>query len=472
MQGNITYGYNAREYCSEVLPLMVVCKKSPHMPESKDILPAKDIEVIQYMKTLRTMHHIEVSTNDQMRFRGLLLDFCARGKLNIINADADLLECIQGNNLEQSARLEFFCCIKAQMQYAHNHRCVTFGNVDFLMYPFRVELEDPSKPHFKKSHLKRKILDFCRPGDDLKVFLGVMECTGEMVGSILLCYYNDDANEAFIKGMGPHLAAYTYQYLKQHKGYTVRCINSALGAFSPTARLSASDSIWNAENRSVRLVGSTTTTSFAARMEERETTFDLSELMVASCVASRDTPRFSDEAKDRVASLHNLRNRPGYNPTPAGDASAISNTTHQTNGAASNRSVVTENIQCHMPELRLELSALKQELLEKSPDDPLFNEPVITESNVKNLSLSSSTSSELKALYKDTKACVLLLKLRLAELKHGVPPPVSGSAGQPSSNAGGVGPASAQGGYVEVPSLPLWMQEEGMGLDAFNNPHL
>jgi hypothetical protein len=234
MQGNVTYGYNA-QYCSEALPPMVVCKKPPCMPESKDILPAKDIEAIQYMKTLHTiMHHIEVSTNDQTRFCGALLDFRAHGKLNCINADADLLECIHANNLEQSERLEFFRCVKAQMQYAHNHCCVTFGNVDFLMYPFRVELEDPSRPHFKKMNLKREILDFCRPGDDLKVFLGVMECTGEKEGSISLCYFKDNANEAFIKGMGLHLAAYTFQYLKQHKGYMIQCINSALGAFSPT----------------------------------------------------------------------------------------------------------------------------------------------------------------------------------------------------------------------------------------------
>jgi hypothetical protein len=123
-------------------------------------------------------------------------------------------------------------------------------------------------------------------------------------------------------------------------------------------------------------------------MEDREPTFDLSELLAASCRAAstRDTPQFSDEARERVAALHNLCNRPGYNPTPAGDASAISNTSHQTNGAASNRSVVTENIQCHMPELCLELSALKQELLERSPDDPLFDEPLMSESNVENLS--------------------------------------------------------------------------------------
>jgi hypothetical protein len=100
--------------------------------------------------------------------------------------------------------------------------------------------------------------------------------------------------------------------------------------------------------------------------------------------------------------MHNLRHRPGFNPTPAGDASAISDTPRQTTGAASNRSVVTSDIQCSMPNLRLELTELKNELLELSPQDPLFDEPVMKESSFDNLSLSSSASTELKALFKDT----------------------------------------------------------------------
>ena len=99
-----------------------------------------------------------------------------------------------------------------------------------------------------------------------------------------------------------------------------------------------------------------------------------------------------------------------------------------------------------MPNLRLELTALKNELLELSPSDPLFDEPVMQEASLDNLSLSSSASAELKALFKDTKACILLLKLRLAELKHAPHPPARGSAGQPPSNDGGAGLASAQGG--------------------------
>jgi hypothetical protein len=74
-----------------------------------------------------------------------------------------------------------------------------------------------------------------------------------------------------------------------------------------------------------------------------------------------------------------------------------------------------------------------------------FDETVMKESSLDNLSLSSSASAELKALYKDTKACILLLKLRLAELKHGSSLPLSGSAGQPPSKVGGAGLASAQG---------------------------
>ena len=442
MQGNITHGYNAREYAGSELPPMVVVKRLPRMPESKDILPPEDIEVIQYLKSLRTMMHIEVSNHDQVRMRGLLTDFRARGKMNCITVDADLLACVQSNSMDQGERLEFFRSIKAQMQYAHNHRCITFASVEFLMYPFHVEVEDPSLPHFKKSTLKREILDFRRPSDDKKVFVGVMECTGEKEGHITLCYYNDDANEAFVNGMAGHLAAFTFQYLRHVKRYTARCINAGLASFSSTARLSAADSSWDAENRSIRTITAITSyNSFATRMEQQEMTFDLNELMRATRAA--DT--YSDRARDRVAAMHNLRNRPGFNPTPAGDALAISDTSRQTTGAASNRSVVTSDIQCSMPNLRLDLSALKNELLELSPEDHLFDEPVMKESSLDNLSLSSSASAELNALYKDTKACILLLKLRIAELKHGSPPPLSGSAGQPPSNEGGAGLASAQG---------------------------
>ncbi len=70
------------------------------------------------------------------------------------------------------------------------------------MYPFTVEVEDPSVPHFRKSNLKREILDFRHPADNKKVFVGVMECTGEKEGHVTLCYYNDDANESFVNGMG------------------------------------------------------------------------------------------------------------------------------------------------------------------------------------------------------------------------------------------------------------------------------
>jgi hypothetical protein len=200
------------------------------------------------------MMHIEVSNHDQVRMRALLSDFRARGKMNCITADADLVACVSDNNMDQADQLEFFRAVKAQMQYAHNHRCITFASVDFLTYPFTVEVTDPSVPHFKKSSLKREILDFRRPSDDKKVFVGVMECTGEKEGHITCCYYNDDANEVFVRGMGGHLAAFTFQYLRQVKGYTVRSINAALSAFSSTARLSAADSTWDPESRSIRTI--------------------------------------------------------------------------------------------------------------------------------------------------------------------------------------------------------------------------
>jgi hypothetical protein len=84
-------------------------------------------------------------------------------------------------------------------------------------------------------------------------------------------------------------------------------------------------------------------------MEQQQMTFDLDELMRATRAV--ETPQFSDAARDPVAAMHNLWNRPGFNPTPAGDASAISDTFRQTTGAASDRLVVTSDIQCSMPNL-------------------------------------------------------------------------------------------------------------------------
>ena len=99
-----------------------------------------------------------------------------------------------------------------------------------------------------------------------------------------------------------------------------------------------------------------------------------------------------------------------------------------------------------MPKLHLELNCLHDALQEVSHDDPLFLCATLKASVVGNdLSLSSSASAALHAMFKDTKESIKLLKICLSKLGCGVPPPASGSAGPSSSTSEGC-PGMAGGG--------------------------
>lgn len=96
-----------------------------------------------------------------------------------------------------------------------------------------------------------------------------------------------------------------------------------------------------------------------------------------------------------------------------------------------------------MPELRITLNALKDKLAVLSADDPLFDDPIMKDDVLEDLSASSSPDDAINAVYKDTKTCITRLTVRISELEHGRPPPRSVSAGPSSADDGGC--AAAQG---------------------------
>jgi hypothetical protein len=73
---------------------------------------------------------------------------------------------------------------------AHNN------NVLWLHQPgvldLYVECTDSTMPSPKKTCLSREILGICTPGAKNNLFVGVMECSGELEGSIS-CAYHEDA---------------------------------------------------------------------------------------------------------------------------------------------------------------------------------------------------------------------------------------------------------------------------------------
>eukprot|EP00956_Cyclotella_meneghiniana_P034029 scaffold101125_cov66-Cyclotella_meneghiniana.AAC.1 len=307
------------------------------------------------------------------------------------------------------------------MNYEHLHTITLWDGVTMCEYPARGEMDpcyhDGHKA-FKHTSFRREILDIRRP-DGKKVFLGAIDGSVENSGKLMTYHYNDEANEQFIAGISGNLPMYLFHYLRNVKGYSERSILSVLGACSESHRLTSRDAKWDKDNRSIQPVTHLTSQDFVGRMAQCDMYFLLPEVMEAygnkQSATKLKKKHFSDAAKEEVARGYRFKNKPGFNPTQTGSASAYSDS-NTTTGDASYRSVTTADIQGKLPGCREELNGLIENLREVSCKDELFDHPLMSSTNVDELSLGSSASAQLNSLYKDTLECIRLLKVCLGEL--------------------------------------------------------
>jgi hypothetical protein len=323
--------------------------------------------------------------------------------------------------------------------------------VSMCEYPARGEINScyhDGRRAFKHTSFRREVLDIRRP-DGKKVFLGAIDGSVENSGKLMTYYYNDEANEQFVAGIRGNLPMYVFHYLRNVKGYSERSILSILSTCLESYRLTARDAKWDHGSRSIQPITHLTTQDFVGRMAQREMHFLLPEVMETygdkQSAKKHKKKNFSDAAKEEVARGYRFKNKPGFNPNPTDAASAYSES-NSTTGAASNRSVTTNDIQAKLPGFREELNGLIENLREVSCHDELFDHPLMSSTNVDELSLGSSASAQLNALYKDTLECIRLLKVRIGELgQNGSPPPSSGSTGpSPSAEEDSRGPVQGE----------------------------
>ena len=279
-----------------------------------------------------------------------------------------------------------------------------------------------------------------RRSDGRKVFLGAIDATGENEGKLQVYYFNDDANEAFVNGIRGNLPMFVAAYLKHVKGYSERSIAAVMQACQETYRLNYKDCKWDSATRSISPLAQVHRQGFAERMAERNMQFLLPEVLSAYSKSDQAGKTFSDAAKAEVADGFRFKNKPGFHPKEGDAASCLSENSHTTNGAASNRSVTTHDIQCRMPELRIELHQLQDQLRELSPSDDLFAHELVSSTDIDQLSFTSNASAILETLFRDTQECIRLFKVRLGELQQDASPPAtSGSTGPSPSTEGSRG---------------------------------
>jgi hypothetical protein len=306
MQGNVKHGYNAQEFSREELPSFVIIKRALRLPEGKDILTAEEMVAIDYSTFLRTLHCIEVSHNDEYRMKNLILDFKFRGKLNCLTTDADIMDTIQGNGkMDRSSRDEWYRVLKAAMNWNHSYRVVVYRGVDSLHFLARVEVTDGRTGFFKKTSLKREILDIRRP-DGAKVFCGVMECGEDKPDSVACAYYNDEANDHFVQTcINGNLPQFMWQYVEKVKFYSDRCRHSLFQGFSERARLSAQDSVMDAATYAVRTLSSFTGSSLSSNLAVTRMDILLPDILKLTEVARKESNRKSRPGFTDAAMVNN-----------------------------------------------------------------------------------------------------------------------------------------------------------------------
>jgi hypothetical protein len=114
MQANVKSGFDARQYMGKEFPSLIVRRAQIRLPEGKDVLDEEENEALQYAFTLRKLNTVEVSSSDEYRVKGVLLDFKSRGKLRAYSQDCDLLQLNVRSNHNLCSRLDYLRHLSAR----------------------------------------------------------------------------------------------------------------------------------------------------------------------------------------------------------------------------------------------------------------------------------------------------------------------------------------------------------------------
>ncbi len=419
-----------KKWMGEEFPSFMVRRSNVRLPDLK-VIEKEDADYINYFYHLRYCLVIEVADRDWDRFRRVVESFdAADGFKGIISNNCHMLELFHGN-VTNAEKIRWCKKLKLHMNFNHNYSTFDLPGVSNLNWPSCVKMADKSKPPYKKTTLRKELLNMQRK-DGKKVIQGVIPVlSGRSRGMITILFYNNDQNQSFVDvSLGENFPAFCYQYWRKVAKYSERCALELMNGFVEEEKLAALDSKWDADNYRVKTLKGAATSDFISEMSSLGMVDIPQELLAQMRNDKKGVKgkKFDNAAMERVAEAMRFNDGEGCDLTNVGSgATRFSNTDAQTTGAESNRSTTTKDVQRDLQQFRQDFNRLKLRLRELSPEDPLFLETFFSDDPLDDMSLTSAASTDLKKLLKLTKSSLLRLRSRIAKIEQGGPR-LSGSA--------------------------------------------
>jgi hypothetical protein len=355
-----------------------------------------------------------------------------------------MLECAQSDGLIKSSVSRFATWIllpsqtttsgedahfeksfRKQMILVAKNSLSTILEVSSMQAPVRVEMDDEGYPlKYKFTDLNRELTSL-RLGQTSDGKVGaryidgaqfVTSGNGQGGGKVLIMHTNNEEVVTMVSNLISNPVAYIYWCLRKVNHFSHRCAMKAVTTWFIYPNRMA-DSKFDPATNTVTSRARTANTIFDSDMKEANC-LEIPEF-IRNEMAIRTKAKSQETSLQRLTEMFDIQpNRP---PTDFSNinsaASALTTTSHTTNGNPSCRSVNTEMVNRHLDSKREERCQLMMRLRELDPNHPIFKEEGYDDNDGDYLSDNSVNTISQAILYRATRGQINCLNRAINQVE-------------------------------------------------------
>ena len=314
---------------------------------------------------------------------------------------------------------------RKQMILVATNSLSTILEVSIMQAAVRVEMDDEGYSlKYKFTDLKRELtslrMGLTSDGKEGARYIDgaqfVTSGNGQGGGKVLIMHSNNEEVVTMVSNLISNPVAYIYWYLRKINHFSHRCAMKAVTTWFIYPNRMA-DSKFNPVTNTVTSRARTSHTIFDSDMKEANC-LEIPDF-IRNEMAIRTKAKAQEPALQRLTEMFDIK--PNQQSTDFSNinsvASALTTTSHTTNGNPSCRSVNTEVVNRHLDSKREERCHLMMRLRELDPDNSIFQEEGYDDDDKDYLSDSSENTISQAILYRATRGQITKLNTLINQVE-------------------------------------------------------